>query len=384
MKIAYLCDISPLNTNLYSGGNARIYRALQRQAGEVTIIGNSWGLAEPVRRLMHMLPERINLRLRWRLHLVLGRIISLRLRRELIKGDYDVLFCAYSFQSLAGLGSVPGVVSAFTTDATPTIFKNSVIGKIYGSGWSLSRYFDPWITKKEQQVLADTDLLFIPSEWLRSGIKSTFEIDRETICVIPWGANVFGVEPPEFPNPLRADAPVELLFVGRNWFAKGGQLALDALRALEARGHAARLTILGCTPRGIKNSDTVKVIPQLDKSNDADLAAFEDLFRKAHFLINPSMESYGFAFCEASAYGLPSLALRAGGIPIRDGVNGHALPVGSTGEDFAAVISEYLANPQAHEKLRESSRKEYDERLNWDTWGKAVAIQLRRAVDAQR
>ena len=384
LKIAYLCDISPLDPNLYSGGNARMYQALKRHAGEVSILSNSWHFAEPLRRLMHVLPEALNLRMRWRLHLLLGRIIARGVRRELKQGDYDVLFCAYSIQSLTGLGPVQDIVTAFTTDATPTTYKLSEVGQSFGSFLSASRYLDPWIASKERRILSETDLLLLPSEWLRDGINTAFEINDNSMRVIPWGANIGAVAASEETMLLSADAPVELLFVGRDWYAKGGPVALEVLKSLHTRGHQARLTVLGCEPDGLEQSASINIVPQLDKSNAEDMARFEALFRGAHFLINPSFESYGFAYCEASAYGLPSLSLRVGGVPVRDGINGHALPVGSGGEDFAAVISEYLANPAAHKALRVSSRKDYEERLNWDAWGQAVTNELRAAVDAQR
>lgn len=383
LKIGYLCDITPLDPNLYSGGNARMYQALKRHAGEVTILSNSWHLAEPLRRLMHRLPEAINLRLRWRLHLLLGRVIAGGLRREIARGDFDVVFCAYSIQSLAGLGPLHDVVTAFTTDATPTTYKRSIVGQSFGSMFSASRYFDPWIAAREKRILSDADLLLLPTDWLREGIEEAFEITKASMQVIPWGANIGEVAAQATAPALRSDAPIELLFVGRDWHAKGGPVALALRDALVARGHKARLTILGCQPEGMDQSDTIKIVPQLDKSKPEDMAAFEALFRNAHFLINPSFESYGFAYCEASAYGLPSLSYRVGGVPVRDGINGHALPVGSGGDDFAAVVSDYLMSPNAYDALRASSRKEYEDRLNWDAWGKAVATELRRAVDAR-
>lgn len=190
LKIAYLCDITPLDPNLYSGGNARMYQALKRHAGDVTILRNSWHGAEPLRRLMHMLPEALNLRMRWRFHLLLGRLIARGLRREIQSGAYDVLFCAYSIQSLAGLGPAPGLVSVFTTDATPTTYKRSTVGQSFGSFLSVSRYLDPWIAKQEQRILQDTDLLLLPSEWLRDGITDAFDIPSQDMRVIPWGANI--------------------------------------------------------------------------------------------------------------------------------------------------------------------------------------------------
>ncbi|MEP5153194.1 glycosyltransferase family 4 protein, partial [Planktotalea sp.] len=384
LKIAYLCDITPLDPNLYSGGNARMYQALQEHAGEVTILSNSWHLAEPLRRLMHALPEALNLRMRWRLHLLLGRIIARGVRRELKRGDYDVLFCAYSIQSLAGLGAVDDLVIGFTTDATPTTYKRSVVGQSFGSFLSASRYLDPWIARQEQRVLSSTELLLLPTEWLRDGIAETFEGLEGRMHIIPWGANIDAIEKPKVSNALRVDRPIELIFVGRDWHAKGGPLALGVLNTLLERGRNARLTILGCKPEGMTSNETLNIVGPLDKSDPAELAKFAQCFQNAHFLINPSFESYGFAYCEAAAYGLPALSLRVGGVPVREGINGHALPVTSEATDFSDVIDIYVEDPKKHEALRISSRKEYEERLNWDAWGKAVANQLRRAVDAPR
>lgn len=384
LKIAYLCDITPLDPNLYSGGNARMYQALKHHAGEVTIVSNSWHLAEGLRRLMHALPEALNLRMRWRLHLLLGRIIARGLRREMKRGDFDVLFCAYSIQSLAGLGKLPDVVTAFTTDATPTTYKRSIVGQSFGSFLSASRHMDPWIAKQEDRILHQTDLLLLPTNWLRDGISEAFAVPKEQMHVIPWGANIGDVDVVENSDELSVDRPVELLFVGRDWHAKGGPIALDVLSTLIARGQKARLTILGCEPEGLTSDDKIRIIGPLDKSIPEDMAAFEAHFRSAHFLINPAFESYGFAYCEAAAHALPSLSLRVGGVPVRDGINGHALPVSSDGDAFADVIATYVKEPAKYAALRKSSRKEYEDHLNWDAWGQAVAAHLRRAVDAQR
>lgn len=384
LKIAYLCDITPLDTNLYSGGNARMYQALQRHGGEVTILSNSWHMAEPLRRLMHVLPEALNLRMRWHLHLLLGRLIARGVRRELAQGDFDVLFCAYSIQSMAGVGRLGAVVSAFTTDATPTTYKQSQVGQSFGSYLSASRYLDPWIARQEKRVLNDLDLILSPTHWLRDGIENTFAIADERVQIIPWGANIDPVATCEDINPLRSGAPVELLFVGRDWHSKGGPLALAVLAGLQAQDLPAHLTIIGCAPEGVEAGADIKIYPQLDKSKPDDMAIFEIAFKHAHFLINPSFESFGFAFCEASAYGLPSLAFRVGGVPVKDRVNGHALPLGSSADNFVAVISDYVANPVTHTALRKTARTEYETHLNWDAWGRAVMDQLRSRVADKR
>lgn len=145
----------------------------------------------------------------------------------------------------------------------------------------------------------------------------------------------------------------------------------ETLRLLRARGVEAELDVIGVTPPEGAGAH-VTAHGFLDRSRPAEMAQFERVLRRAHFLFQPSFESYGFAFCEASAYGLPSLCLRIGGVPVREGVNGHALPLGSGAHDFADRIEAYLGAPQDYALLRQSTRREYEERLNWDAWGRAV------------
>lgn len=382
LKIAYLCDITPLDPNLYSGGNSRIYQALQKHVGEVTILSNSWFAAEPLRRLMHMLPEAINLRARWRLHLVLKHIIARGLKRELAKDRYDVVFCAYSFQSMAGLKLPYPMVTAFTADATPITYKNSAIGEKFGSYVRQAKLMDKWLAREERAILKAADLLLLPTEWLKNSIADAHSIDLSEIDVIPWGANIDDIPQARIAPPLSAQVPLELLFVGRDWHAKGGPLALDVMGCLRSRGIDARLTVVGSVPPGSETLEHVRVIPGLDKSDPTQMAQFEAVFRKAHFLINPSFESFGFAFCEASAYGLPSLSYRVGGVPLKEGVNGHALPIGAGANDFADVICKYVQDPESHAALRLSARREFEQVLNWDAWGVAVRDRLWAQIDA--
>lgn len=338
LKIAYLCDQSALDRDLYSGGNARIHDALCAHAGEVTVLSKNWHAAEPLRRIIEAAPEAVTLRARWRAHLALSRMIARGVEQELAKGDYDVLFGAYSFQSLAGLKPDPKRLTVFTSDATQSVYRSSEIGTAFKSRFPGGRLLDGWIEGNERQVFQACDLLLWPSAWLREAALERYGLNPGHCHMVPWGANI---ETPPVPTPktITPGETMRLLLIGRDWFAKGGPLAFDTMMALHARGVDAQLTVIGCVPPEFHVNEWVVVHPALNKAIPEELAQFNDALARAHFMVQPSYESYGFAFCEASAHGLPSLCLRVGGVPVFEGRNGHALPAGSGASDFASIIT---------------------------------------------
>lgn len=382
LRIAYLCDQPPSDPGSYSGGNTRICETLREHVGEVTVLPQGWGLVEPVRRLVSRMPEAVRLRLQWRLHLALAPVIARRVRAELAAGDYDVVFGAYALHAMHHVTPPGPVVTAYTSDAVHTVYRTSEIGDAFDSRIPGGRMLDTWVERREAETLRSLDLVLWPSRWLMRETAARYQLAADQMELVPWGANI--PDPAVPAVKAIGDGPVSLLLIGRDWFAKGGPLALETLEALTARGIDATLDVVGCEPPDAHRNDRVTVHGLLDKTVPSDLVTFEHLLRKAHFLVQPSFESYGFAFCEASAHGMPSLCLDVGGVPVWDGENGHALPVGSGAGDFAALIAGYLAAPDRYAALSASSRRLFEERLNWSAWGRRVRGLLEERVARNR
>ncbi|MFY0595767.1 MAG: glycosyltransferase family 4 protein [Cognatishimia sp.] len=376
LKIAYLCDMDPHLSWTYSGGNQRIFKALQDHVGEVTYLDPSWGMAEPVRKLIHKLPESLNLRLRWRAHYLFSGLIAKNVKRQLRNGNYDAVFGVYSLNAMASLRVPDMMVRAFTSDATQSSYRASEIGAGFGSFFKPARLLDRWVKAHETRCLQANDLNFWPSDWQKKQADQTYALRDATSQVVPWGANISTPERDTLNLDLPMQSEVRLLLVGRDWFAKGGPFVLEVLQRLLDLGVNARLSVIGTMPPPHDLGDHVDVYPNLDKSKPEDLATFEGLFKTSHLMVQPSLESFGFAFCEASAFALPSLCLNRGGIPVWDGINGHALPVGSTPQEFAELIQTYLKAPEEYQSLRHSARRCFEDKLNWQAWGREVKRQL--------
>jgi glycosyltransferase involved in cell wall biosynthesis len=163
--------------------------------------------------------------------------------------------------------------------------------------------------------------------------------------------------------------------VGLSWQIKGGELAHRTLLRLLEMGIDAELTVVGCTPPPGVSHARMRVIPFLNKMIPEEWERFRRLWHESDIFILPTrFEAAGIVFCEASAYALPAIGTRTGGVPslVRDGINGFTLPAEEWGEGAAALIANLAGDPDRYLELCESSRDEYERRLNWDGWGEGL------------
>ena len=93
-------------------------------------------------------------------------------------------------------------------------------------------------------------------------------------------------------------------------------------------------------------------------------------------------EAFGCVFCEASAYGVPSVAPAVGGVPtaVEDGVNGLLVPARPTPDEIADRVEGLLSDPGAYRALCRSARDRFERELNWDVAVGRVAAHLREVA----
>jgi len=234
----------------------------------------------------------------------------------------------------------------------------------------------------ESRAIRRADVLTYPTEWAASSARTRYGADPAKVHVIPWGANLDS--PPDaalLERPRRRDR-CRLLLVGANWHHKGVDLAVDALRLLRQWGLPAQMTIVGTEPPRPHDQAGLTVIPFLDKHDPEQYRQLCELYLDADFFVLPTRnECYGIVFCEASAFGLPIVACDTGGVGgvVRPGTNGVLVPHGSGGDAYARAIRDLWDDAEVHAALRRSCRREFEERLNWDAWGRRMAEILRVA-----
>jgi glycosyltransferase involved in cell wall biosynthesis len=265
--------------------------------------------------------------------------------------------------------------TAFSTDQMfPSLFEGYVRPPT-------ARYRDLGM-RQERLALARADLVVLPSRWAVDTAVTACGADRNRLRQIPWGANL-AREPSNEAVVRMIDARTRrrscnLVFIGREWHRKGGDLVVATVRHLRERGLAPALTIIGAEPPEPLPPGT-NVIPFLDKSTAEGAGTFDEVMAAADLLFVPSRaEAYGQVFCEAAAFGLPVVSSRVGGIPsiVEDGVTGRLCHLPATASSIAAVIAELVADRDTLAAMGAAARRRYVSDLNWRVFGERLASAL--------
>lgn len=268
---------------------------------------------------------------------------------------------------------------AFIADATFPVIKD-----FYHDYTNLSRQTIRNVLAMEQSALERCAAALYSSEWAAQSAITDYNTPPEKVHVVPYGANIEDSRSQEDIERLlaRRSAPLKLLFVGVDWYRKGGDVALEVTRILHERGIATELHIVGCTPPVEKLPHYVKLHGFLKKSRPDDVQKLQRLFEESHFLILPSQaDCTPVVFSESNSFGMPCISTRVGGISsvIRNTVNGHIFGLSEPAERYADYIASVYTDGQAYLQLARSSYAEYRQRLNWEVVGRQM-MEIFRSV----
>jgi glycosyltransferase involved in cell wall biosynthesis len=162
-----------------------------------------------------------------------------------------------------------------------------------------------------------------------------------------------------------------LLFVGVNWFRKGGDVAYKTFKRLKSQGFKCRLFLVGCDVTLPEYDPDVEHIPFLNKNNRQEFDKLYEIYSQSHFLLLPTIaDCTPIVFSEAAAFGIPVLTNDTGGNSsvVCEGVTGYLFPAGADENIYADTIKSVFTDKELYLTLRRNSRIEYDRRLSWNVW----------------
>jgi glycosyltransferase involved in cell wall biosynthesis len=225
----------------------------------------------------------------------------------------------------------------------------------------------------ELTVMRRADAHVFSSEWARASALRHFGVPLERTSVVPLGANFAATAAPAAAPAPVASARRELLFVGRSWQRKRGEIAVGVMEELRRRGRPARLTVIGARPPESmrRASAELRDLGWLEPERSSDAAAYRTALLEAHFLVLPSRADCTPIVCaEASSFGVPVLASAVGGMDamVEPGVNGELLDRAAGPAVYADRIEAWWSNPSGYLALRRSTRARYEARWTWNAW----------------
>lgn len=381
VRIAYLTITDPDDRTSWSGTHFSMAQALEKHCGEVVRVGP----LQPLSLKVGYATQKAVRLLTGKRYLPaytasFSRTLGGMVQQRLSSLDCDVIFAPAGSTILGSLETQ--VPITYLSDATVRLMLD-----YYDDFTNVVSSHLRQADAMERSSIQKANQLIYPSQWAANSAIQDYDADPAKINVLPFGANL------ERP-PARQDAieysdrdRCRLLFVGVNWNRKGGDIAFETLLELERLGVPAELAVVGCEPPDSVRHPNLKVFPFLNKNNPVERAQLDRLYREAAFFILPTRaECFSIALCEANANGIPILSTQTGGLPelVHDRVNGILLPLSARGDQYAAQIVDLYSDADSYRALRASSRNQFDMRLNWDAWGKAMRKIIEVAVARPR
>lgn len=365
-SIVIVTQTNPLDKVSWSGIHFQMYRSLSESFEIVEVAGpinqrivKPFGIINKIARLF------FNKGYNHKNSIAVSYILS-KIFQQWLKGKkYDYILAPAASSEIAFLNTNIPII--YYTDSS-----FGQLNEYYESFSNLFRFSAKESNFIEQKALLNATYIAYPSEWARKYVLKNYQLNAVP-KVIPMGANIDEEQIVYVPKTIHKDEEINILFLGVDWFRKGGEKVFDTFLLLSEK-YNVNLTVCGCIPP--VTHPKMKVIPFLNKNDASQMGSFTELFQHTHLLFLPSKaECFGIVFCEASAFGIPSITTNTGGIPnaVIDGENGYCLDVNATPSEYFNTISQLIENPSQYQSLSASSRALYLSTLNWNHWAHSIA-----------
>lgn len=203
---------------------------------------------------------------RWKSTRAYARLAAENLRRQITSSNPTVLFNAMAGWDVAKLDSPLPLVNCIDS----TVPLASELG--YPLFRELSARDYAIAIELEGGVARRAALNLVSTEWAARSLVEHYCVARETIRVIPLGANLDVDEVPPKHQVIRTSRGerCRLLFLGVDWVRKGGDLAYQAFLRLLDAGVPAELIIVGCEPPKNVAHPGVHLAGRLQKTDAGD------------------------------------------------------------------------------------------------------------------
>jgi glycosyltransferase involved in cell wall biosynthesis len=376
MKIAFATIYDARDVNRGSGWPHYLCKEFERQGHSVHYVGPLTIETPFETRIFRYLSTRI-LKRNYRSYedpfaaRKLGQVVMDTLQDV----DYDVLLT--NDYAIAAYAETDQPVLIYTDAIFPSDYRQHLNPRLDNLSW-LSVKFCQFVNQKG---LKSADLCIYPAAFAAEKAHTGYGISPAKIMIVPFGANIDdpggNIAAERRLGSIVGSKKVTLLFVGKDWDRKGGDIAVKTVKILRQKGFDAFLHIVSDLSVDV-NEDYVFFHGLLDKTLQEDRQKLDRLYEESDVFIMPSVaEGFGITYVEAAAYGLPSLGYETIGVKtaVQAGSSGTLLPLGASAESFADIIVSWFENSSFYEHLVQGARSHYEKTANWPcTVGRLITV----------
>jgi glycosyltransferase involved in cell wall biosynthesis len=371
MKLTYITTYDAKNIKAWSGTGFYISKALMNQSIQLESLGGLktkyfWFHEAKRRYYKYFLQEEYLMNR----HIEVTKGYAKEILRRM-PGNTDIIFSP---------SSIP--VAQLETDKPIAFYTDATFASIHGYYPDTRDYCNETIRDghlMERSALDRCQLGIYASDWAARSAINKYDADPNKIKIVPFGANIEAtrtiLDIKRIIN-QRSRSRCKILFIGTDWYRKGGDTVFEVVKQLNEDGLDTELTIVGCKPTSSYSMPSyVKIHKFIDKASSDGRAKLNGLLENSHFLFVPSIaEAFGIVYCEANSFGVPALATNTGGIPtvIEDGINGMKFELNANPLEYTDYILNLFSNYSQYKELALSSFNEYQKRLNWTVSGAKI------------
>ncbi len=268
----------------------------------------------------------------------------------------------------------------YTSDATA-----EVISGTYPRYARLGPRYAACTDRIERLALSKVRFAAFASPPILDSAVVRYGVPAERASLAPFGANLtpLDVAPRHCPAEPPCRASLRLTITAFDPERKRVPLAIEATRALRARGWNAELTVIGPRPRSSATDRWIRVLGALDPRSLRDRMKHREAIARSHVCLQPSLgEAYGIAPIESASFGRPAIVTDVGGLPfvVLDGETGAVVPVSIDAAGLAEAIESVASDPDRYRRLATAAFARHHAELNWSIWGRRVAGLIRQAA----
>ena len=364
MKIAFVTIGNTRDIKRGSGTPYHIWQELLRQGHTVHLVGPLIIKTPLLTRFFKWLSTRMGKRYLSYRDPFVGRTLGKAANSILAELDVDVVLT--NDYCLAGYTQTDKSIVLYTDAFFPRDYRENT------HPWLTNlSFFSVFFCQKTTELgLKRASLCVFASQFVLEEAQKYSIAKGKPLFVVPYGANI--TEPEHLPSrtiqTIQKKGHIDILFVGKDWELKGGDIAVKVIYLLNKRVFPAHLHIVGVELQNQYHNNFLEFYGLLSKDILAERKKLENLFLTCDVLLVPSKaEGYGLVFVEAAAYGLPSLAFAVGGTTTSVGLNNSEtlFDLSNTEEDFVSVIERWFSCPEEYEKISKSVYQNYVEEKNW-------------------